>query len=91
MSLPSFDFIRESDRDMYQKTYHAITLANGWDFMKNYEANRKLTTSNKLQQIESEIFYHYPDHSGTSYHFVMSHMYRIALYGMDEFEKFYTV
>ncbi len=87
--LPSFDFIRESDRNMYQKTYQAITVADGWDFMKNYEINKKSTTNIKLQQIESEVFYYFPEHSGTSYHCVMHHMSQIALDGIDEFAKHY--
>jgi hypothetical protein len=84
------DFMKikdESNRFMLENAYKAITLAEGWDFMKNFSEESFMFSSspmtgkimNKMEELG------YTGHSGTSFGWTMRSMEFLAKHGKDEF------
>jgi len=88
-----FDFVEnDSEKQMLQSAYDAITFVDGWDFMKTYRTDSFMFESNipdKLKQINDKIQELYSGHSGASYGCVMRCMESIGKLGLDEFKKKY--
>jgi len=87
MKASDFDKIEESNRFMLENAYNAITVAEGWDFMKNFSEESFMFSSspmtgkimNKMEELG------YLGHSGCSFGWTMRWMEFLAKHGKDEF------
>ncbi len=86
------DFIKIKDthvREMMKNAYDAITMADGWDFMKNFNDESFMFSSNPLvRTISANMeFLGYTGHSGASFGWTMRTMEYLAKKGKDAFIK----
>jgi hypothetical protein len=77
----------ENTRTMFKTAYDAITLAEGWSFMKTFNTESFMfgKTPPQLEQINKNIHKLYPGHSGGSYGYTMREMEFIAKNGWDAY------
>jgi len=90
--LQQSDFLKikdENTRFMLENAYNAITVAEGWDFMKNFDDNDNgFMFSNspmvgKIMKKMEELGYY--GHSGSSFGWTMRNMEFLAKYGRHQF------
>jgi len=85
----TFDWMTDrSSAECVESAYKAVSLAEGWDFLKTYkpEAGKGFMFSNpppKLQQINIKIGELYDGHSGSSYGWTMRQIEDIAKNGWE--------
>ena len=89
-----FEYVKdESIRIMLVNAYLGITLANGWDFMKQDIESFMRSNDPKMREI-SEQMKNLPNgglHSGASFGCVMREMQLLAKYGEDQHKKIYIL
>lgn len=90
--MESSDFLKIKDqhyRFMLENAYQAITVAEGWDFMKTFNDNQNgfMFSDNpmtgKIMNKMEELGY--SGHSGGSFGWTMRNMEFLAKHGKDEF------
>ena len=77
----------ENSRFMLENAYQAISLAEGWDYMKNFSEESFMFSDspmtgkimNKMEELG------YSGHSGFSFAWTMRNMEFLAKHGKDEF------
>ena len=81
------DFSSFKDCEMLDTAYKAITLAEGWNFLKMYNTNSFMFGESppQLERIDAKIHTLYPGHSGCSYGWTMRQMESIAKNGWDAY------
>jgi hypothetical protein len=88
--LHTFDFIPSDERIMYETAFNSITQLEMWDYLKNFDGNYFMQTSQQVHQIYNKIEeLGYTGHSGSSFAVIMRQMQYIAKYGLDKFEDAY--
>jgi len=90
--MKSSDFLKIKDqhsRFMLENAYQAITVAEGWDFMKNFNDDENgfmFSNSPMVGKIMSKMEeLGYSGHSGCSFGWTMRNMEFLAKHGKDEF------
>ncbi len=77
----------EHSRQMLENAYNAITLAEGWEFMKNYNEESFMFSSNPMVKSISDnmVTLGYDGHSGASFGWTMRTMEYLAKHGKEAF------
>ena len=82
-----FEYVKdEMTRMLLQDAWKAITVTEGWEFIKNYKGSLSYCVEPKMKQINKKM---YTGHSGTSYSYTMNVMQLISQEGETYFEKNY--
>lgn len=86
-----FEFVKDPLwRDALSKTYKAVTLANAWDFMRDFSPDSQtgflMTNHPKLTSINNECEKLCIGHSGTSWALCMRNMEFIAKHGWEAYK-----
>ena len=80
-----FRFCSSWDTEMFDDAYKAITKANKWKFMKDYNPSSFMLAQHPdLDEINRNITY---GHSGSTYGATMRHMQQIAKQGWWSYVK----
>jgi len=88
-----FEFLCKHDREMLKNAHWAITQCDLWDWLKDFEVNKKegflFAQTPELKRIKTKMFEQdiAQDHSGASYAFTMQSMDFIAKNGYEEFRR----
>ena len=97
MSQPAitgeFEYVKDdSTRTLLVNAYLGITMADGWDFIKQPIQSFMFSNDPKMIEIREKMW-NLPNgdlHSGASFGGVMREMQLLAQYGEDEHKKIYT-
>ncbi len=77
----------EHSREMLENAYNAIILAEGWDYLKNFNEESFMFSSNPMVKSISDnmITLGYNGHSGASFGWTMRTMEYLAKHGKEAF------
>jgi hypothetical protein len=87
-----FNYVDESERDMFVNAWQAITLTETWDFIKNFQGSFMMCGDENIYRISAKMSeLGYDGHSGCSFGFTMQTMKYLAINGEEKFREDYII